>query len=105
MRRAADIRRWCLCMVLSLGMGAGAAAGTAVEPPPDELTGRILALEDSGRARPFEAAQALEALLPATAAHGMHRLELLTVQGLVLAAAAPSETIEPAASRRLGRSD
>ncbi len=99
MRRAADIRRWCLCMVLSLGMGAGAAAGTAVEPPPDELTGRILALEDSGRARPFEAAQALEALLPATAAHGTHRLELLTVQGLVLAAAAPSETIEPAASR------
>ena len=63
------------------------------------LTGRILALEDSGRARPFEAAQALEALLPATAAHGTQRLELLTVQGLVLAAAAPSETIEPAATR------
>jgi diguanylate cyclase (GGDEF)-like protein len=100
MSRAATLRRWCLglgwCAALTL---AGATLVPARAQSFDSVTARILALEDSGRGRPFDAAQALEALLPATAPHGAQRLELLTVQGLVLAAGAPADSIEPAATR------
>ena len=65
----------------------------------DAATQRILALENAGRARPVEAAQALETLLPALPAGSRERIELLTVQGLMLAAAAPPDAVEPSAAR------
>ncbi|MES3014754.1 MAG: GGDEF domain-containing protein [Pseudomonadota bacterium] len=64
-----------------------------------DASARILALESQGRAHPFEAAKALDALLPATPEHGAQRLELLTVQGLMLAVAAPPEAMEASAAR------
>ena len=52
---------------------------------PDALTDRIVTLEREGRSHPFESADALEQLLPATPDHSPQRLELLTVHGLMLA--------------------
>ena len=68
-------------------------------PEADAGEARILALETLGRARPNEAASALERLLPATPDHGALRLELLTVQGLMLAAASQGEAAERSALR------
>ena len=65
----------------------------------DDAGARILALEKLGRAQPFEAAKALDALLPDAPAHSAQRLELLTVQGLMLAVAAPPEAIERTAAQ------
>ena len=59
-----------------------------------DATPRILALERLGRADPFGAATALDALVPATSALSVQRLELLTVQGLMLAVAAPPDAKE-----------
>jgi len=87
-------RHWSIAVLLAALLGAPARAQAPVD-----VTARILALEDEGRAHPFEAAKALEALLPATSASGSQRLELLTVQGLTLAAAAPPEAMEPSAAR------
>jgi len=67
--------------------------------PGDDTTARILALESLGRAQPHEAAKALEALQPVTPESSAQRLELLTVQGLVLAAAAPPEAMAATAAR------
>ena len=103
MKRAALARRWSLRRawpIAALLLGALLAApALARAQAPGDATGRILALEDMGRARPFEAAKALEALLPATLPFGAQRLELLTVQGLMLAAAAPPAAMEHSAAQ------
>jgi diguanylate cyclase (GGDEF)-like protein len=79
------------CMaLLMLGMPVIARA--------DDVTAQILALEDSGRAHPLEAAQALEQLRASTAEFSAQRLELLTVQGLTLAMAWHPEPAEHAAA-------
>lgn len=58
-----------------------------------EVGAKILALENTGRARARESADALELLLPSTEEFSAERLELLTVQGLMLGMAAlPAST-------------
>jgi diguanylate cyclase (GGDEF)-like protein len=87
--------RWPIAaLLLAAVLGAPARAQA-----PDDATARILALENEGRAHPFEAAKALEALLPATPPSSTQRLELLTVQGLMLAVAAPPAAMEASAAR------
>ncbi len=83
----------CTLFALLAPLSAGPAWAAA------DIGPRILALEKLGRARHAEAAQALEALLPETPAHGAQRLELLTVQGLMLAVAVPPEAMEASAAR------
>ena len=95
-RRPSPLRyAWRVAALLLAALLAAPARGQA----PEDATPRILALEEMGRAHPFEAAKALEALLPATPPFGAQRLELLTVQGLMLAAAAPPEAMEHSAAR------
>ncbi len=69
----------------------------AASPDADDTTQRILALESLGRARPGEAAEQLEQLRATTAEFSPQRLELLTVQGLMLAVASQAEAAERAA--------
>ncbi|HWH84093.1 MAG TPA: GGDEF domain-containing protein [Burkholderiaceae bacterium] len=88
-------RAWSLAVLLLCGAAAAPLQAQSV----DDATQRILALENTGRARPYEAAQALEALLPSTPSGSRQRIEVLTVQGLTLAAAAPPEAIERSAAR------
>ena len=83
----------------ALGCLFAAIGAAALAQPADDAHARILALERSGRAHPFEAAKALDALLPSTAANGAQRLELLTVEGLMLAEAAPPDAMAPTAAR------
>ncbi|MEQ1685235.1 MAG: GGDEF domain-containing protein [Burkholderiaceae bacterium] len=64
----------------------------------DPISERILALESLGRARPTEAAADLEKLRTATAEFSPQRLELLTVQGLMLAVASQPEAAERSAA-------
>ena len=71
----------------------------AAQTTGDEMLRRIRELESQGRARPNEAARALEALLPAAPEHSPQRLELLTVQGLMLAVASQPEAAERSAAR------
>jgi hypothetical protein len=63
-----------------------AASGLALAQPAADLSTRILALESLGRARPTESAEQLERLRLETAEFSPQCLELLTVQGLMLAA-------------------
>lgn len=64
-----------------------------------DVTARILVLEQDGRAHPTEAARALESLLESTAPDGAQRLELLTVEGMVLAEASQTEPAERVADQ------
>ncbi|MEO8806820.1 MAG: diguanylate cyclase [Burkholderiaceae bacterium] len=82
-----------LAMVLGLVL-----AGPALAQGADDTTQRILALESLGRARVAEAAAQLEQLRPSTPEHSPQRLELLTVQGLILAVASHAEGAERAAA-------
>lgn len=97
--RLRPLRRVLPAVALLLASLPGMPAWAQDTPDTPDLTARILALEHAGRAHPFEAARKLEALLPATPAFGAQRLELLTVQGLTLAAAAPPQAIERSAAR------
>ena len=82
-------------LVLALGWLASAAGAQ----PAIDATPRILALESLGRARPNDAAQQLEQLRDTTPAFSTQRLELLTVQGLMLAVAAQPGAAEHAAAQ------
>jgi diguanylate cyclase (GGDEF)-like protein len=82
--------RWTVAAAL-LAPGAGAFAL-------DDLSARILALESLGRAQPSAAAAQLGELRAATPPHSAPRLELLTVQGLMLAVAFQPEAAEQAAA-------
>ena len=92
-------------MLAAACAGAGATIGAAVEPPPaasaaatTDLTARILDLERQGRSRPTETAARLDQLSAATAPYSAERLELLTVQGMMLVQASQLEPAErPAA--------
>ena len=84
---------------LLLGLVQASAGLAQAAAPTADATERILALERQGRAQPFRAADALEALLTETSPHGAQRLELLTVKGLMLATAAPPDAMEPTAAR------
>ena len=84
---------------LTLASALVALAAVATAQSASDTAARILALESQGRAQPFEAAKALDALLPATPEQGAQRLALLTVQGLMLAVAAPPEAMERTAAR------
>jgi len=101
---AAAVRALCAallaCVVaLVLRVPAAHAAVPAATPAADSPEARILALESLGRARPNEAADTLERLLPLTAEHSAQRLELLTVQGLMLALASQGDAAERSAQR------
>lgn len=85
-------------LALDAGASASTGASTGIDTRPD-ASARIRTLESLGRAQPFVAAKALEALLPDTPEQSTLRLELLTVQGLMLAVAAPPEAVEPTATR------
>lgn len=76
-----------------------AASGLAQAQPAADLSTRILALESLGRARPTESAEQLERLRPETAEFSPQRLELLTVQGLMLAAGSQPDGAEHAAAQ------
>ncbi|HEY8706473.1 MAG TPA: tetratricopeptide repeat-containing diguanylate cyclase [Burkholderiaceae bacterium] len=65
----------------------------------DPTTQRILALESLGRAHPGEAAQQLERLRDTTAEFSPQRLELLTVQGLMLAVSSHEAGAERSAAQ------
>jgi diguanylate cyclase (GGDEF)-like protein len=80
--------------VLALAM-----AGSATVPAQPALgtEARILALEDLGRAHPNAAAEQLDQLRLTTAEFSPQRLELLTVQGLMLAVSSQPDAAERAA--------
>lgn len=92
-------RRLLAGAALMLGLVPAGPALAQTAGTPTDATARILALEWQGRAQPFPAAAALEKLLPETPPQGAQRLELLTIEGLMLAAAAPPEAMEPIALR------
>jgi diguanylate cyclase (GGDEF)-like protein len=73
------------------------AFNAAQAQPTVALEARILALESLGRAHPTEAAEQLERMRPETADFSPQRLELLTVQGLMLAVGAQPDAAERAA--------
>ena len=75
-----------------------APACLAQAVPADETMLRILTLESQGRARPTEAAAELEQLRPSAPEFSRQRLQLLTVQGLMLAVASQAEGAERAAA-------
>jgi diguanylate cyclase (GGDEF)-like protein len=75
----------------------GYIAFAAPTPAAPAFSERIAELEHQGDARPREAAEALERLLPATAPFSRERLELLTVRGLLLAFASDAEAAEAVA--------
>ena len=75
-----------------------ALTGAAMAESTDDTTQRILALESLGRARVAEAATLLDQLRPSTPEHSPQRLELLTVQGLILAVASHADGAERAAA-------
>jgi len=83
-------------LCLSLFATARVAAQTA---PAAQTEERILELENLGRARPNEAADALEQLLPSTPEHSALRLELLTVEGVMLGFSSQGAAAERAAVR------
>ena len=89
----------CLVVLMLQVPAAHAAASAAAAPAANSTDARILALESLGRARPNEAADTLERLLPLTAEHSAQRLELLTVQGVMLALASQGEVAERSAQR------
>ena len=83
---------WLAAALLAMP-GAARAQGDAT------LGARIAELERLGRARPGDAAQMLEKLLPETGAYSAERLELLTVEGLALAIASQAEAAERPATQ------
>jgi diguanylate cyclase (GGDEF)-like protein len=88
---------WLLLLLLLLLLLSPCTVLAQAATPDLDL--HIRALEDKGRAHPQETADALERLLPSTAEFSPQRLELLTVQGLILAVSTLSNTAErPAAA-------
>ena len=73
--------------------------GAFAQASADEVERLIQELESKGRAQPNQAAIELEALRPSTAEFGAQRLELLTVQGLMLAVAWQGAAAERAATQ------
>ena len=98
---------WAGCAQRGLALGVLAAClGTASPvlaqselPAPADVTARILTLESLGRAQPTEAAAQLDQLLVATAEFSPERLDLLTVQGLMLATTSRPEATERVAAK------
>lgn len=93
--------RWLLAasagiLIAACLLGARAAFAQASDDGVEQL---IQGLESKGRALPNQAASELEALLPSTAEFGSQRLELLTVQGLMLAVAWQGAAAERAAAQ------
>jgi diguanylate cyclase (GGDEF)-like protein len=84
--------------LLVCGLIAGAPPARAAGAPAD-ATPLILAQESRGRAHPHDAAQALQQLQSATADFSPQRLELLTVQGLMLAVSSEFEAAERSAAQ------
>jgi diguanylate cyclase (GGDEF)-like protein len=74
-------------------------AAHAAAPAAESSDPRILELESLGRSRPNVAADALERLLPLTPEHSAQRLELLTVEGVMLALASQGDAAEHSAQR------
>lgn len=102
MIRATPTRRRLAALTRALGavllLGAMLISAPRANPTPDATTAQILAQERLGRARPVAAAQALERLRAATADFSPQRLELVTVQGVMLAVASQADAAERAAA-------
>lgn len=77
-----------IALLLAFGAIVAHEPSLAQQPTASNLIASIRTLESEGRARPKEAADALERLLPSTSPFSAQRLELLTVQGTVLASSA-----------------
>ena len=92
-------RRALRALSLTVLLAAAMVARPACAQTADPTTQRILALESLGRARPTTAAEQLEQLRTATAEFSPQRLELLTVQGLMLAVSAQSDAAERQAAQ------
>lgn len=73
--------------------------GALAQASADEVERLIQDLESKGRAQPNHAAAELEALRPSTPEFSAQRLELLTVQGLMLAVAWQGAAAERAATQ------
>jgi diguanylate cyclase (GGDEF)-like protein len=86
-------------LALALALAGSVAIGPATAQPATDASERIRALESLGRARPVEAAAELEQLLASTPELSPQRLELLTVQGLLLSTASQTIGVERAARR------
>ena len=100
-RSASVARLRVMLMLAALWLAAVLIAlpGTARAAGEETLATRIADLERLGRGRPVEAADALERLLPETADHSAERLELLTVEGVMLGVASQADAAERVASR------
>lgn len=81
------------------GGRANAAAPAASAPAVPSLQQRIEALEHTGQAQPRWAAEALAELAPQAEAFGPERLELMTVRGVLLAAAQEPQAAEALAQK------
>lgn len=98
--RVASLRARGMALLAALCVGAFALLPAVARSEPDAAVGeRILELESLGRARPNEAAAALEQLLPGTPDHSAQRLELLTVEGVMLGLASQADAAERSAAR------
>jgi diguanylate cyclase (GGDEF)-like protein len=98
--RAGDaMARWFLAASAGLLIAAClfGLRGAFAQGSGDEVDRLIQALESKGRALPDQAAAELEVLRPTTPEFGAQRLELLTVQGLMLAVAWQGAAAERAA--------
>ena len=102
------VRAWARVLVLCLaGIQAALAQPAPVPSSPSsspspsttQIDDLILALESRGRGQPSQAAAELEALRPSTPEFSAQRLELLTVQGLMLAVAWQGDAAERAAAQ------
>ncbi len=88
---------WLAGAGLAILLGVGSA--TAASPAPEEPAQRVLALERAGRAQPRQSAAELASLLSRTQTDAALRLEVLTVQGWLLASLPDDEAAETVARR------
>ncbi|HEY9068507.1 MAG TPA: hypothetical protein VIO33_26210, partial [Burkholderiaceae bacterium] len=88
-----------LVVVVALAAAGQIALAQPSPPSTTQIDELIQSLESRGRAHPNQAAAELEALRPSTPEFSPQRLELLTVQGLVLAEAWQGEAAERVAAQ------
>lgn len=101
LRAGTAVARWLVAASAGLLIAAClfGMRGALAQASGDEVEQLIQGLESKGRALPNQAAAELEALRPSTAEFSDQRLELLTVQGLMLAVAWQGAAAERAAAQ------
>ena len=94
--RGCRLTPWIRAALFALALAAGGQARAQATPT---LDARVAEQEYLGRGHPTEAAAQLDRLRAETAEFSSQRLELLTVQGLILAQASQPEGAERAAAQ------